>query len=302
MTDFQRYLHAKRTVDDRALNRRVIEPLHDLLATRATDTAGPLRILEIGAGIGTMLARLLEWELLPPGRIHYTAVDIQAANIETLPSFLDEWAGREPSFAVTNADPARGSRLLKGGGREVLVDTVAGEGVSYAADAAEYDLVLGAALLDIIDRDCLPTLLSALATGGIYYFPLIFDGATRFRPQHPADETIEVQYHTHMDRKEGGNSRAGGEVVATLQRRAGTRLLRAGGSDWFVRPVDGAYPADEAYFLGHILDTVEEAVSEMASPDASALAEWVSQRRGQLDAAELLYTTHQLDVLGVVTE
>ena len=52
MIDFVRYLAAKQTVDDRALNAHVYETL------RAALPPGPLDVLEVGAGAGAMLDRL----------------------------------------------------------------------------------------------------------------------------------------------------------------------------------------------------------------------------------------------------
>ncbi len=57
---FIRYLAAKKSVDDRALNRHVWETLKSSLAAQVAET--PVRILEIGAGIGTMVERLLDWK------------------------------------------------------------------------------------------------------------------------------------------------------------------------------------------------------------------------------------------------
>ncbi len=61
MTDwhsFSRYLTAKRTVDDRALNRQVWHTLRENLPRR-----NRLRVLEIGGGIGTMVERIADWGL-----------------------------------------------------------------------------------------------------------------------------------------------------------------------------------------------------------------------------------------------
>src|ERR1700750_875591 len=57
--DYARYLAAKTTVDDRALNRNVLAELRRLLP------AGAPRVLEVGAGLGTMVARLLDGAVLP---------------------------------------------------------------------------------------------------------------------------------------------------------------------------------------------------------------------------------------------
>jgi hypothetical protein len=294
VTDFHRYLRAKRTVDDRALDRRVVEQLREQVAARAADTDGPLWILEVGAGIGTMVTRLVEWDLLPTGTIHYTAVDLDTENVDALPGYLREWAA-DTEVTVT-ADPL----TVEAGGRRIVVDPVEADAMAYAGQTAGCDLLIGAALLDIVDRDGLPTLLSALAPGGLYYFPITFDGATRFRPDHPADRAVESHYHAHMDAKPGGDSRAGGDVFERLQRANGVTLSAVAGSDWVVRPVDGAYPADEAYFLRHILDTIEGAVGAVAGGDFDVLNSWLARRREQVATAELVYCTHQLDFLGRV--
>lgn len=296
---FQRYLRAKRTVDDRALDRRVVDTLREEIESRAGAGAGegPFRVLEVGAGIGTMLARAVEWDLLPAGEVQYTAVDLAPDNVTELRQYLREWADDRPE-SVSGTDPL----TLEGGGRQIEVEPVVAEAVEYAeATTTQYDLLVGAALLDILDLSGVETLLEPLAPGGLYYFPITFDGATRFRPAHPSDRTVERYYHEHMDGKPGGSSRAGEAVLARLREMEGVVVLAAGGSDWIVRPVEGGYPADEAYFLRHILDTVEDAVGEVSDEEFDALAGWLSRRRAQVEAGELLYLTHQLDVLGRVT-
>lgn len=313
MTDsFQRYLRAKRTVDDRALDRRVIETLRTELAARAESTDGPLRVLETGAGIGTMVARAIEWDLLPTGRVEYTALDLNEDNVAAMREHFEGWASDRP-VTVSGTETV----ALDCPDRQVAVEPVTAEGVAYAdAASTEFDLLIGAALLDILDLDGLDTLLGALAPGGLYYFPITFDGATRFRPSHPADGVVEERYHAHMDAKPGGSSRAGGDVLDHLRATPGVAVSGVGGSDWVVRPIAGEYPADEAYFLRHVLDTVESAVGEMLAAaegaedaedaedaeavDTATLERWLADRRERLEAGELLYLTHQLDLLGRV--
>jgi len=292
---FRRYLRAKRTVDDRALDRRLVDALREALADRAAERGGPLRVLEIGAGIGTMLTRFLDWDVLPEGDLEYVALDVQAENAAAMSGYLTEWAA-DRDVTVTGDDPL----VLDDGSRRVTVEPVVADAIAYAEarEGADYDLLVGAALLDILDRDALGTLLGPVAPGGLYYFPITFDGATRFRPSHPVDRDVEGRYHDHMDAKPGGSSRAGGDVLDRLQRLDGAALLGVAGSDWVVRPVDGTYPGDEAYFLGHILDTVEGAVTELGGPDG--FDDWLATRREQVAAAELTYVTHQLDFLGRV--
>ena len=66
-----RYLAAKKSVDDRALNWQVWQHLVAALP-RATPQQ-PLRILEVGAGIGTMVERLVAGDVLTHAT--YTAID-----------------------------------------------------------------------------------------------------------------------------------------------------------------------------------------------------------------------------------
>ena len=55
---FPHYLLSKQSVDDRALNKDVLNAL------RANLPGQPIRIIEVGAGIGTMLRRLVRWEVI----------------------------------------------------------------------------------------------------------------------------------------------------------------------------------------------------------------------------------------------
>ena len=101
---FDSYLRAKRTVDDSAIDRRLHDVFRGRLADRADTAEGPLRILEVGAGIGTMPARLLEWGTLPAGRIRYAAVDVDPDAAAGIEPYLHEWAaGRQ--ISVSGTDP-----------------------------------------------------------------------------------------------------------------------------------------------------------------------------------------------------
>ncbi len=94
---FDHYLAAKKTVDDRALNRPVWELLKSEVAQQLAMLERPLAVLEIGAGIGTMIERTLEWDLFADQRhgVTYTAIDADEQNIaaarlrlDSLPSWL----------------------------------------------------------------------------------------------------------------------------------------------------------------------------------------------------------------------
>ena len=308
---FRRYLVAKRTVDDRALDRRLVGILRERLAERAAATEGPLRVLEVGTGVGTMVARLTDWEVLPSGETRYVAVDRDPDALAGLGPFLREWAaGRDAPTSVDDGGSGDDALVVETDARTVRVEPVAADAPAYAAEhAGESDALIGMALLDVLGLDRLDPLLDALAPGGTYYFPITFDGATRFRPARPDDREVERLYHRHMDEKPGGNSRAGGAALARLREADGSTLLGVAGSDWIARPTDGEaeYPGDEAFFLRHILDTVEAAVGEVIADggetsalSAADLDAWLENRRQQVDSGKLIYLTHQLDLIGRV--
>ena len=68
---FTRYLAAKKSVDDRALNEYTWQAL-----ARALPQKG-MQVLEIGAGIGTMVERIIERRLFAAD-VAYTAIDTPA--------------------------------------------------------------------------------------------------------------------------------------------------------------------------------------------------------------------------------
>lgn len=322
---FRRYLRAKRTVDDRALDRRLVGLFRERLGERAAEAgpsesvadSGSLRVLEVGAGIGTMVPRLIDWEVLPPGRTRYVAVDRDGDTLGGVAPFLREWAADRADISIADAGSSADSEtiVVESPTRTVTVEPVVGDAAAYAeSTAGEWDALIGMALLDVLGLDKLDPLLDALAPGGIYYFPITFDGGTRFRPVHPDDRAVERLYHRHMDEKPGGNSRAGSAALARLREADGSTLLGVAGSDWVVRPGESGnrYPGDEAYFLRHLLTTVEDAVGEViatknqtGAADSSTLSAvdldaWLRDRRSQVDRGELTYLTHQLDLLGRV--
>ena len=62
---------------------------------------------------------------------------------------------------------------------------------------------------------------------------------------------------------------------------------------------DGTYPADEAYFLRSILNTIQNALRERHDRvEPAHLDGWLAERGHQLAAGELVYIAHQLDFAG----
>ncbi len=293
---FSRYLAAKKTVDDRALNRHVWQTLLGALPAR------PLRVLEVGAGIGTMVERMLAWGGL--GQAEYTALDALPENIAAARQRLSDCGG-----VPRAADPTCLDLPGPQGGVQVRLETAdLLEFIPRRAGREGWDLLIAHAFLDLMDiPSLLPGLLGLLKPGGLFYFTLNFDGVTALEPaiDPPFDDLVERLYHQTMDERRtdgrpSGDSRAGRRLFAHL-RRAGAVALAAGASDWVtLAGPDGTYPDDEAYFLHFIVHTIQQALGRHPQLDPARFAAWVDQRHAQIERGELVYIAHQLDVVGRV--
>lgn len=272
--DFVRYLAAKKTIDDRALNKDVWQWLRQVLPQQPD-------ILEVGAGIGTMVERLIvgdvQWSA-------YTAIDNQPANIAVARSRLAHLA---PAFmpALETID---------------LFDFAARE-----RGKRSWDLLIAHAFLDLMDiPTALPLLLSLLKPGGLCYFTLNFDGVTTLEPaiDPQLDALIERLYHQTMDGRivngrPSGDSRSGRHLFNHLRRNR-VNVIAAGSSDWVVFAGKDGYPTDEAYFLHFIIRTIHQALGGHPLLEATQFEAWIAERHAQIEAGELVYIAHQIDFLG----
>ena len=296
---FIRYLNAKKSVDDRSLNLGVYQKLTAALA--AGNPAAPLKIVEIGCGIGTLIERLWDWDLV--SKAAYTAIDRESALIAEARVRLKEFA-RCRHLAFSEVGEAI---RVAGGGRDWLITLRAIDFLDFCQGQAGkpgWDLLLAHAFLDLVDLDTgLPRLFSLLRPGGWYYFTLNFDGETILHP--PLDPEFEDQvvklYHQSMDERQkggGGHSQTGRRLLGALYQN-GREVMAAGSSDWVVWPTpESSYPADEKYFLHYVLETINRAVVSHPDLDKGKFQFWLTRRRAQIEAGELIFLAHQLDLCG----
>jgi SAM-dependent methyltransferase len=275
MLSFQRYLAAKKTIDDRSLNAHVWQAL------QANLTGAP-RVLEVGAGIGTMIERVVERGLVRQGAYH--AVDEQADNISALRARV-AWL------------PAH----------DLTITAEVGDLLAFAADPAQrgaWDVLIAHAVLDLLDLpSALPRLLGVLRPGGLLYATINFDGVTALEPavDPDFDVLIERLYHQTMDERitdgrRSGDSRAGRHLFELL-RAQGAQILAAGASDWVVHAGPEGYRDDDAFFLTFILGFFEHSLGAHPALDPARLRQWLAARRAQIARGELVYIAHQLDLL-----
>src|ERR1700733_6964556 len=292
--DYARYLAAKTTVDDRALNRHVLAELRRLMPPDAP------RVLEVGAGLGTMVARLLDWGAVGAGE--YILLDADRQLLDRSRRWLGDWAAARGLRSELRPDG------LQVGDLRVRLEHAELGGYLEAAHGAQRgsaDVLIANAVLDLVDVPAiLPGLLRLLVPGGVYWFTINYDGESVFEPGHPHDDQVMQAYHRDMDERvrygrPAGESRTGRRLFHYL-RAAGAPALAAGSSDWVVSAgPDGNYPGDEAYFLRSILNTIQNALlNRQDRVEPADLADWLAERGRQLAAGELVYIAHQLDFVG----
>lgn len=285
---FPHYLLSKQTVDDRALNKDVLNAL------RLNLPAEPFTLIEVGGGIGTMLRRLVRWDILC--RAEYILVDAMPTNIAYAREWLPQWAaevGLSVEWLRQNqlrlCDPRRDIRI-----RLECADVF--DFIQTHEEPA--DLLIAHAFLDLLP---MPESLEKLfrLTNGLAWLTLNFDGLTTLEPtiDDALDEKVEKLYHMTMDtRPSGGNSRTGRKLFKQL-RGLDTEIIAAGASDWVVHTTHGSYPAQEQAFLHFILNFFESSLNAQTEINAAEFADWLAKRRAQIETGELVYIAHQMDLL-----
>jgi len=288
---YARYLAAKTTVDDRALNRHVLAELRRLMPAVAP------QVVEVGAGLGTMVARLMDWGVVGAGE--YLLLDADRQLLDDSRRWLRGWAAAGGLRSELMPDG------LQVGDLRVRLEHAELGRYLEAAHGALADVLIANAVLDLVDVPAvLPGLLRLLVPGGVYWFTINYDGESIFAPGHLHDDQVMQAYHRDMDERvrygrPAGDSRTGRRLFHYL-RDAGAPALAAGSSDWVVSAgPDGNYPGDEAYFLRSILSTIQNALrSRQDRVEPADLADWLAVRGRQLAAGELVYIAHQLDFVG----
>ena len=290
-----RYLLAKKSVDDRALNQTVLAGLRRELGTLSRHSR--LQVLELGAGVGTMVSRLSDWEVIRDS--DYTLVDRDRASLDAAAAHLKSWAGDD-------ALPSNGKLHIGGPDRDLRVWPKHAnllEHVVAAENHQRYDVVLANAVLDLLDlRPSLQCIWRACKPGALFWFTINFDGETIFLPELPLDEHVMRLYHRTMDERvidgqPAGDSKTGRHLLTVLP-ETGASIEAAGSSDWVVFPGARGYAGDEAYFLHHIAHTIATALTGHAELDPREFEAWVRTRHEQIEQQQLCYIAHQLDVLG----
>lgn len=285
---FSRYLLAKQTVDNRALNKDVVNALRTHLPPE------PFSIIEVGAGIGTMLKRLVTWHLFRRGE--YVLVDSMQENITCARQWIPLWA----SEAGLSVEWIGQDHLhLRDKTHDIHVRFQCTDVFHFMQrNSTPADVLIAHAFLDLLPMpESLKRLFSL--TKSLAWLTINFDGMSLLQPAIDPilDKQIERLYHATMDnRPTGGESQMGRNLFQHL-RAVDAEILAAGASDWVVYARDAKYPADEKYFLQFILHFFESSLKNCEELEASVFQSWLAKRHQQIDCGELVFIAHQMDYL-----
>jgi len=292
--DYVDYLEMKRSVDDDSLNKEVWDAMATWMNSQQKNRAS-LRILEIGAGIGTMIERLLDHELLC--LCEYTAVELESGFRDVAMQRLRHWAHDHAcDFQQINSS----TWLLSGKQSKITVHWIQGDALQIANQTLpdSFDLIIGHAVIDLLPVPaCMPDLLARLTREGACYFSLNYAGETLFLPAVPGDIQIFEAYNNDMDKRfptlDWQPSQTGNMLGPWLEKQ-GHCVLAEGASNWELQ----AKPAlTTNLFIANILDTIETALATLPG-----LTEWLTIRRQQLQDSQLTFRASNRDCFSLITK
>ncbi len=288
--DYPEYLAIKQAIDDRSLNQSVWQALAASLKSKVGSHG--FRILEIGAGTGSMIIRLLNAGLLD--HCQYFAVELEPGFARVAENELSVWAGAH-GCRMEVIGP---SRWTLGNGKVIEIQWLTADILELPSgcDAGYFDLLIGHAIIDLLPvPECLPGLLHLVKPGGGYYFSLNFAGVTSFSPSHSRDLEITEAYHRDMDRRFPGikwRASQTGQLLGSWLKEQGHLVLADGDSNWQLS--SGPTPsAEDNRFIGNILDTMAKALAGL-----EGLEDWLNLRRQQVDSGSLLFFAANRDYFG----
>lgn len=229
-----------------------------LVTERQVGTERPLVVIDLGAGTGNSM-RFFDRHLvqrLPERPLHWVLVDADESALEIA-------ADRFGAAVRTVAAPISSLPLIAA---EVLdeVATEAGKakprGEPETATAASPDscdlLITGSALLDVLTRDDLATIVDTLHRfSGIGLFLLSISGQWLLTPSHPDDGVLDEAFARHQRRASRLGTQAA-TVLETMARSTGARV-EASASPWHLEA-----PRDAEFLTRFLTERVDAAIEE----------------------------------------
>lgn len=295
-TSYVNYLEAKQSVDDRSINQNVwttfVQKVNKGYRSKS------FHLLEIGAGTGHTFFKILD--ALELHQYKYSIVEIESDHVSTLVGKLSAWGEIHGGKVEPRGE---GQYMVQLPGKEIEVQIIEQDIESFLGahiQEKSYDAIVGQAIIDLLDIDKIfPLMARVVKRGGLYYFPISFDGMTSFVPVYniDVDRKVEKIYHDSMLRGGRDRSQTGRQILVYLLNN-GFQVDAVGSSDWIIYPDrHGNYEGREGYFLRHILDLVAKELALSSQIEERTAHQWYSHRLLQLERGELIYIAHQLDIL-----
>ena len=291
--DYPDYLSIKKSIDDMSMNQKVWSAM-SLWIQDYYKQGEIIRILEIGAGIGTMIERMLDTGLLT--YCNYTAVEVEPEFREVAYDRLVKWAQLKKYIVTRKSESVW---LLTRDEVKIEIEWLTEDvlNINHRYTTAYFDLIIGHAIIDLLPvPSCMPDILSMVKFNGAYYFSLNFAGQTVFNPVLPGDENISNAYHNDMDKRfpdiDWRPSQTG-LLLGKWLNNQGHNIIAEGPSDWILDSGNNQIDPGNL-FITNILDTIEKALV-----DLTQISEWTTTRREQLQSGELQFYATNCDFFGI---
>jgi SAM-dependent methyltransferase len=307
--DFQEYLEAKRLVDLRCLNRRVLSAFRSRIEALSDPT-----VVDLGTGTGLMIRKLAGMHLKGMARI--IGVDLDEESCRAARVLIEDDLVRI-GFRMEERRPVQeetgsGDTLyaLRESGSlcvEMRVGDVLAPGTPWLPGRMCFDAVTANAFIDLMPlNDTLSLVCRLLKPGGLLYATINYDGITTLLPPGDDDDfeskLLDI-YNRSMEMrrvrgKVTGGSRTGSRLYGALLEQ-GFTIVEWGSSDWVVVPKAGRYRRGEKPFLRAILQMIYEEGRLSRDLEQERLDRWYAERLGALKerVAALSLMNHQVDVL-----
>ena len=312
--DYVRYLEAKRTVDGRALDIHCLQKFRQAL--QSIPSSSTIRIVELGAGTGTMLRRLIrDFDKFFVNPVEFTLIDIKADALAiarrlllNCDAQLDSAGMSDNSISIhhSGVDGTIPDIELPG----LLVRFKRADVFEFLRSRiAKFDAVIAASFLDLVSLDdILPIIKNCIDPSSLVraiYCPLTFNGVTIFSSV-PNDSPILRAFHSSMGRGTAGGvdicrAYTGNYLRAALKMINGQAIAMAD-SNWNVVPKNGMYQNDEMYFVQCILQFVASTSKDELSRfgvTANDVDEFMKDSLNSLRQKTLSYSAHNVDFVGV---
>ena len=190
--DYVKYLDLKKSIDNKSLNKVIWDKFSNWLMAR-NKQGETLNVLEIGAGIGTMIERLLESSLLQKG--HYIALEPEPSFKQAAMCRFKSWASNHNCIFQINSE---GLWHISNNEIDLKIEWIETDTnmIAKLFNNDSFDLLLSHAVVDLLPvPTIMPIILKKLKAQGACYFSLNFSGNTEFYPAHDNDHKISEQYH-----------------------------------------------------------------------------------------------------------